>query len=347
MDNTDANCPSEMILSYIIPVYNGATSIARCLDSIYRSSLDISCFEIIIIDDCSKDNTTNVVEEYVRSYPNIRIIKHATNKRQGGAKNTGIRAARGKYIAFADQDDEVITENLPEVIRIAKDQTSDMISFSWIEQKGEKNRLCGINLPEECDFSGVTLCEKIFAAEKCLAPWSYLYRRDYLIEQGRPMAEKVLMEDSDWIAWHLVHAKKIHCIKMPIYKWIRHPNSITAGESYQHKADWVLFGLRKIEDANQYASISPKFASIMREDGRYNIEISLRTLWKADHYSKFYKKIGNNALSTLKTMKWSVLTKIIFHQPILVCFTLSIFGPILKTIKLIKNHAPLNNHPNV
>lgn len=325
-----------MTLSYIIPVYNGALTIARCLDSIYRSSLDVSDFEIVIVDDCSNDNTIEVVENYALKQPNIRVIRHETNKRQGGAKNTGIEAAMGKYIAFADQDDEVISENLFEAMRMAKEHVSDMLSFSWIEQRGTESRLCGINLPDERDYDGVSFCESIFLPEKSLAPWSYLYRREFLKQVGRPMAENVLMEDSDWIAWHLVHAQTIHCKSLPIYKWIRNSGSITHGVSYQHKADYVLFGLRKIEDANRYTDISARFASVMREDGRYNIEFSMRTLWKADRYRKFYEKLGDRALVSLKSMKWSARTSLVFHCPHLVCLTLSIVGPVLKTIKQLR-----------
>jgi glycosyltransferase involved in cell wall biosynthesis len=100
-----------MKLSYIIPFYNGQDTIHHCLDSILAIGLDLNELEIIIVDDCSPISVESVLGEYIAKHPNIRIVRHKVNKRQGGAKNTGITLAKGKYIAFADQDDTIPSNN--------------------------------------------------------------------------------------------------------------------------------------------------------------------------------------------------------------------------------------------
>lgn len=64
-----------MTLSFIIPVYNGSSTILCCLDSIYCSGISMTDFEIIVVDDCSTDDTVDVVERYADSHPNLRIIR--------------------------------------------------------------------------------------------------------------------------------------------------------------------------------------------------------------------------------------------------------------------------------
>lgn len=322
----------NLTLSYIIPIYNGSSTIEHCLDSIYCSGINLSEFEIVVVDDCSSDDTVCIIERYAQSHPNLRIIKHDTNKRQGGAKNTGIKKALGKYIAFADQDDEVVSENLAEMLKIAKEEKSDIISFQWFECKNKEILRRGIKLSEKKYLTGVSFCESLFDITCSLGPWSYLYRLDFLKQLARPMVENILMEDADWIAWHLIHAQTVLCVNIPIYKWIRNAESITSGVSYRHKADWVLFGLRKIEDSLAYHDISVSFATIMYEDGRYNIERTMRKLWKSDNYYKFYERLGNK-LIILQRMKWSFRTNYMFRHPKTTCFVLKIIGPVLIRIK--------------
>lgn len=325
-----------MTLSYIIPLYNGSSTIVRCLDSIYAAGLGHDDFEVIVVDDCSSDDSVDIVRQYAMSHPNFQIIQHSVNRRQGGAKNTGIGAAQGKYIVLADQDDEIVPENQTEILRVAREQSADIISFQWLETVNGETKLRFIRHCSETDFSGVGFCEKVFDPSDSLAPWSYLYRREYLMGQDHLFAENVMMEDADWIAWHLIHAERVHREELPVYRWMRNDQSITSSISWRFKADFVLYGFRKIEDAKKYEVLSSKFAQMMREDGVYNIESSLRTLWKADQYRPFYEKIGEVTLFRLRQMSWSFRTSFILRHPSATCLLLSCVGPFLKAVKRIK-----------
>lgn len=344
-----------MTLSYIIPLYNGSRTIIRCLDSIYATGIPFEEFEVVVVDDCSTDDSVEVVERYAMTHQNIRVLQQVENKKQGGAKNTGIKAAHGKYIVFADQDDEIMSENQERVLAIAKGQQADMLSFQWIEMRDGDLQLHFVRELNETDYNGVDFCEKVFEPSESLAPWSYLYRREYLENQGRCFAENVLAEDADWIAWHLIHAQSVYRVEMPLYRWIRNSQSITSSTSWQFKADWVLFGLRKIEDAKQYSVLSPQFARVMHEDGVYNIESSFHTLWKADKYRPFFKRLKGDVFDRLQAMPWSFKTSFVMRHPQLTCLWLSMVGPVLKIAKQIKkrlkrnqeNNASFSNHTHV
>ncbi len=96
-----------MVLSIIIPAYNEEKTIHLILNKIKNTTLT-SGFqkEIIVVNDCSKDNTAKVLQEYIAANPdmNMRLIQHEINKGKGAALHTGIKEASGEYIIIQDAD---------------------------------------------------------------------------------------------------------------------------------------------------------------------------------------------------------------------------------------------------
>ncbi len=99
-------------VSIIIPVYNGEKYIKKTLSSVFNQSF--KGFEVITIDDGSQDKTKEILKTYGKK---IRYI-HQKNKGTAAARNTGIKAAKGKYIAFLDQDDLWLPQKLAEQVKI-------------------------------------------------------------------------------------------------------------------------------------------------------------------------------------------------------------------------------------
>lgn len=104
----------KMKLTIILPVYNEEKLIVRALDSVPKRD-DL---EILVINDCSTDNTLEVVNEWIKKNPyvNVRVISHEVNKGLGEAKNTGYENARGEYINQLDSDDYLYTEEYSKVV---------------------------------------------------------------------------------------------------------------------------------------------------------------------------------------------------------------------------------------
>jgi glycosyltransferase involved in cell wall biosynthesis len=97
-------------VSVIIPTYNRAHLIGRAIQSVLNQTYQD--FELIVVDDGSTDNTNEVIKEFSQKDKRILYIKHDKNKGGSAARNTGIKAARGEYIAFQDSDDEWLPEKL-------------------------------------------------------------------------------------------------------------------------------------------------------------------------------------------------------------------------------------------
>ncbi len=117
-----------MRISIIIPVYKVEDYILQCLESIYQDVKNI-VYEVIIVDDCTPDDSINIVNEFIRvkQIKNLKIIRHEKNRGLGAARNTGIEHAKYEYIWFIDSDDTV---NILELDKISPDlTTADVILF--------------------------------------------------------------------------------------------------------------------------------------------------------------------------------------------------------------------------
>ena len=106
--------PSDPTVSVIVPTYNRAHLIARALESV--CSQTFTDWECLVVDDASTDNT----DEVVRSFgdPRVQYLRHETNRRGGAARNTGIAAARGEFLAFLDSDDEWVPAKLERQLEV-------------------------------------------------------------------------------------------------------------------------------------------------------------------------------------------------------------------------------------
>jgi glycosyltransferase involved in cell wall biosynthesis len=126
-------------ISVIIPIYNSEKYLPRCLDSVCNQTL--SDIEIICIDDCSTDNSLEILKEYSQNYPNL-IVKHL-EKNQGAsfARNAGLALATGEYLAFVDSDDEIDLDFYEKLYEKAGEENSDIVRGQAIEitYSGRKN----------------------------------------------------------------------------------------------------------------------------------------------------------------------------------------------------------------
>lgn len=105
---------TQPTVSVIIPTYNRSSTILRAINSVINQTY--KDFEIIVVDDASQDNTEEIVHNITDE--RVHYIKHAFNKGANAARNTGIRQASGKYIAFQDSDDEWLNDKLQQQLSI-------------------------------------------------------------------------------------------------------------------------------------------------------------------------------------------------------------------------------------
>ncbi|MCK5811892.1 MAG: glycosyltransferase [Clostridiales bacterium] len=152
----------DVLISLIIPAYNSTTHLLTCLDSVVAQTHSV--FEIIIVDDGSTNNTKQLVD----SYKDDRIIYcYQENKGIGGARNTGVRKARGNYLAFIDHDDVWVPYKLQiQLERLLFDVTTDVVFghisqfySSEVNQAYKSKYICPTN-PSKGRHAGTMLIKK-------------------------------------------------------------------------------------------------------------------------------------------------------------------------------------------
>ena len=233
------------ILSIIIPADNAAHYIKRCLDSIFvnggldKTSLDL--IETIVVDDCSKDNTSTIVEKYRDTYnmSNLRLIRHNKNLQQGAARNTGLKKACGNYIWFVDVDDII----MPGFLAILQ---HDVFFFFAIAEDLNGNQIAEEFLQEAITaVSGIDYLEyeaNIRYENRIRATWSKWYRRDYLIHNNLYFQEGVYWEDVIHTLKCIYLSTKFTYLPKIGYIYVQTPNSDMRGIQNGRKfADTIRF----------------------------------------------------------------------------------------------------------
>ena len=285
-------------------------TVKRCLDSIYALPLKPEEFEVIFIDDCSTDNTCEIVETYFQPLPdgkgvhNFVLLQQPTNNRQGAARNRGVNIAKGEYICFVDSDDAV-TEGVVDAIRMAKEMQTDMTAFHTANanEKGtitkENERL---SFAQGQVFSGVELQNK--HPYWFSGPVAYIYSKAFLEKTNYPFREGVLYEDSDFVMVHLYYAQRMAYSPNLGYLAYYREGSTTHSVSYKNQSDYLLLGTRMLAlyDTIQRDRMQGKrtddglqgFADGILEGATYNVTMALKRLYKLNSPKdivSFYRRI--------------------------------------------------------
>jgi glycosyltransferase involved in cell wall biosynthesis len=115
---------TAMHVSVIIPAYNEERTIAMILDRVLKSRLAPHQWEIIVVDDCSRDSTKEIVKKYA---PDVRLVVHDHNQGKGGALRTGFGAATGDAVIIQDADLEYDPSEYPKVLQPILDGVADVV----------------------------------------------------------------------------------------------------------------------------------------------------------------------------------------------------------------------------
>ncbi len=301
-----------MLVSFIIPSYNSAHTVKRCLDSIYSLSLKPKEFEVIFVDDCSADNTIELVEAYSRSLyvgkgvNNLTLLIQPKNNRQGAARNRGVSVTKGEYICFVDSDDAV-TEGIVDAIRLAKEQLTDMTAFhigNTNEDGVMTNEAQKLSFEERQIFTGIEMQTK--HPYWFSGPVAYVYSKEFLDKTNYPFCEGVLYEDSDFVAVHLYYAQRMAYSQKLGYLAYYREGSTTHSTSYKNQSDYLLLGTRMlafytiiqqdIDSSKRTDEGIQEFANGVLEGAIHNVTMSLKRLFKLTSPTeivRFYKRIDS------------------------------------------------------
>ena len=128
-------------ISFIIPIFNGELYLSKCIDSLLKQNISIDEYEIICIDDCSIDNSVNIILNYKEKFSNIILVELPVNSKTGTVCNIGLEYAKGKYIWIVGQDDWVKPNCLNRLIQECDNKELDVLAFNYRRMDETENEL--------------------------------------------------------------------------------------------------------------------------------------------------------------------------------------------------------------
>lgn len=277
-----------MKFSIIIPVFNVAQYLCDCLDSVLDQTFPD--FEAICVNDGSTDNSLEILEEYQKKDPRIKVICQE-NQGLSGARNTGIKAAQGEYLFFLDSDDwlaknalEILSNNI---------NVQDLLCFSgqrYFEDTREFDK--ADVLPNESGISGWEYYNRHALEHRNFAFVCVVlrtYRRQYLIDNNLSFERGIYHEDNMFTPLACYYAKSVKVIPDVLYFYRVRGKSITTTKSLKHKQDKVYiantlaqrFRDKDIEKTILYRSLTHHYQSVMNNVSQEEVkELSKLVDWK-------------------------------------------------------------------
>jgi len=286
------------LVSVIIPTFNRQETISRAIRSCLSQSYQET--ELIIIDDCSSDNTTEIVKGFKES--RIRYFLHANNSGPAAARNTGLRNVKGEFVAFLDSDDEWLPDKVLQQLNVFTDlhnrgETPGLVFVNgYTNYKKElaypKDKPSGyVYNPKDDDFYPL----KIFIA----APSSWMLSKDVITQTGYFDERMYCWDDGDYLA-RVAYKYPIYFLNKDLVIWhvgTEHINRAT--ENYINGKELFL-----------------------ENNFRYMLE-------DKDYLFRFYRALGKDAFRLDKIKSRHYFMKAFSMKP----YDLSLLGRILRTFR--------------
>ncbi len=196
-------------LSIILPVYNVAAYLEKCVQSCFTQDISTEKYEVIIVNDGSTDESLALAEKLRLAHPQLKIINQE-NKGLSGARNTGLKLAKGDYVWFVDSDDWIETNCLQNII----DQLVDRPDMLWQGHsvwQAEKKVKDYIPKPTSHSITGEELFSKHL--DNLFYIWKFIYQRAFLESNKLLFYEGILYEDLEFTPRALAFANT--CITLP------------------------------------------------------------------------------------------------------------------------------------
>lgn len=221
-------------LSIVVNMYNTAAYMPKCLDMLQNQDIPASDYEIILVDDCSPDNSLAMAQDYAAKYANIRICTHEKNKGLAAARNTGIDAAKGEYLCFVDPDDYIERNSLAALLKQMDDEQLDMLRFNYQKVDEQYNNVADSEIEARFDYTPKIMTGTEFLAH-CLGVgcyvWAYIYRLDFIRKIGIRFFEGCFFDDTPWLPRILLKAQRINVTP------VRHQYYLQRSTSMVHARD--------------------------------------------------------------------------------------------------------------
>ena len=267
------------IVSIIVPVYNATkalgenkTVLHRCIDSILNQ--EYRDYELIVVDDGSKDESGKILDEYAAKDERINVI-HKENSGVSNTRNLAIQNARGKYIQFLDADDWITTDATKSLVRTMEESKADLVIADFYRVVGEntshKGRIDSDKVLTRDEFADYMIQNPADYYYGVL--WNKLYKKSIIDTYHLKMdASLSWSEDFIFNLEYLLHVKHVAPLQLPIYYYVKTEGSLVSQSRFDIRniVDMKLSVIKyydnfykSIYDEKEYARKRPEILSFL------------------------------------------------------------------------------------
>ena len=209
------------ILTIIIPTYNMEKYLQKCLDSLIIKDTELfNKLEVLIINDGSKDSSSEIGHQFQQKYPEVFKVIDKENGNYGSCINRGLKEGKGKYIKILDADDsfhnEGFSDYLNELTRIDADLV--LSDYSVVDEKGNITKEVFYEYPK----TQIVPIEKLFQYDSFfhIQMHGTTYKTENLKIIGYKQSEGISYTDQEWMFYPMTTVKTVYCSKERVYKYL-------------------------------------------------------------------------------------------------------------------------------
>lgn len=247
---SDASAAAAPVFSIVVPVYNTAQYLEKCIGSLLgQSNGDL---EVLAVDDGSTDGSGQMLEAIARRDPRLRVFAKP-NGGQGSARNLGLAEARGRYVAFVDSDDTVHPDLLARAADLLADPTLDIVSFrlAFHDEAGRTVAARGPTHAFRSEGDAIfrdAMLDRNFLSSAC----NKVYRRGLLTDNAIRFPELRAYEDSVFSRLVARHARSVAYLDQDLYFALTRSGSTSRGmteASFTRAAEMLALERRLFAEA--------------------------------------------------------------------------------------------------
>ena len=284
-----------MKLSIIVPVFNMAADgkLEYCLESLINQT--ISDYEIIAVDDCSTDNSLEILRQYEMKYSDkFKVIASPVNKKQGGAKNLGLEIAAGEWIGFIDSDDWITKDYYEKLLKKAEETGADMVGCDYHltdEHSMKIGQIVPNNRPEQVGILTKEKYQSLILDGGSLVV--KIYKRHIILDYPNRFPEGIFYEDNAISNSWMLRAKHFEYIQEPMYYYYQHNTSTVHTITKKRCEDRMEAARIMVEEAKQFGFL---------EEYKDEIESSFTTLFYVNTLFSYMMGVKKQEYSFIKAM---------------------------------------------
>lgn len=290
----------ETKISIVVPMYNDEKYLNDCVNSILNQTIGFQNLELIIVDDCSTDQSKKMAEDFAKQYSNIKVLQTEKNTGIAGhARNVGVQNATGKYLMFSDADDFYSLDACEILYNFMEKHDVDFVTANYSNATDAgipwENPIFHLEQYDTFPISNDRFIDSFFVLNSSVC--NKIFRRDFVKKNKLKFLEGVPAEDAFFSYSAMMHTNKIYYLKDVIYYYRMRNKAGTLSVSWNCSKDYF----EKINSA--YKEIHRLFEENHRMD-------YYRFFYAKSMTYMLYKFIDSNCLNeeekieVLSEMRW-------------------------------------------